>query len=84
MTDMSILCCAVLPTCCPALPTFQAAAAAEAERQRLLAEQRLLWQHYLEQQRKLAAQQAAQVTPQLCMHTASTALVASRPFGSGA
>jgi hypothetical protein len=44
----------------PILPAFEAAAAAEHERQRLLAEQKFLMQAYLEQQRALAAQHAHQ------------------------
>lgn len=42
----------------PILPAFEAAAAAERERQRMLAEQRMLMAAYLEQQRQLAVQQA--------------------------
>ncbi|EFN52577.1 hypothetical protein CHLNCDRAFT_138584, partial [Chlorella variabilis] len=42
----------------PILPAFEAAGAAERERQRMMAELRLLMQHYHEQQRQLAAQQA--------------------------
>lgn len=42
----------------PMLPAFEAAAAAERERQRTVAEQRMLMAAYLEQQRQLAVQQA--------------------------
>ena len=54
----------------PILPVFEAAAAAECERKRMVAEQRMLMDAYKEYQRQLAAQQAQHP---LCLDNGPTA-----------